>query len=91
MRPLITLTIEEADIKSGLSCDRFQCPVALAAKRVFPYAIRIDVDGSQIRVHRPDKTVVYHLTGEASRFIYCFDQGATVIPCNLQIQEDYSY
>lgn len=89
--PLINLTIEDQDIKSGVRGSRCECPVARAATRTFPWARRIEVDHSEMRVYNKCNTTVYHLTGEASRFIYCFDAGASVLPCVLQIQEDYTY
>lgn len=105
MRPLITLQVTEDDIKNGVRLDRCSCPVALAARRRFPDASHIEVDSSQIRVHYPQAaygwysgrcgplyaTVVYTMTGEAGRFVVCFDEGASVVPCELQIQEDSRY
>jgi len=58
---------------------------------MLPWARSIDADHSQLRVQNKHDTVVYHLTGEASRFIYCFDAGASALSCILQMQEDYTY
>ena len=91
MKPFTSLTVEEQDIKQGVRYNRCECPLALAGKRKFPWARRIEVDHSEMRVHNKHNTTVYHLTGETSRFIYCFDEGASVLPCDLQMQEDYTY
>ena len=70
---IISVTQEDIDLGKAMLCN--ECPIALAAKRVFPEATGIRVYNHAIIVKQGTAYDKYLLPTRASTFIHNFDLG----------------
>ncbi len=77
----LELYINQDSISLGEKCSCSKCPIALAARGLFPNCL-ISVDGDLLAIREPEKLSweTYGLPMEAGSFIDNFDNGLKVVP-----------
>lgn len=78
---MITINVTQEDIDAGLPIKCIQCPIALAAKRVFGHEVSV----AATYIH-DIKSGYYDLPRAAVDFVAAFDKGRTVTPFSFEVQ-----
>jgi hypothetical protein len=76
-----TMVVTAADIKQGSQCDRYTCPISLAARRAFTHHKNVRVLTYWLMVG----TLVISLPERATKFINNFDRGKKVRPFRFTV------
>lgn len=77
------IEITDADIDNGRPGNAFECPIAMAVKRICPDWRDVTVDGDVIRIVRAYPEV-HALPIEAKQFIVRFDDKFPVFPFTFE-------
>ena len=77
----LVIEVTAEDIAKGIAQDCAECPIALAARRLYP-AARMHIGGEltrEIAAYWPEQAY-YDMPDEAVDFVAVFDDGGTVAP-----------
>jgi hypothetical protein len=88
-RTKVEFTVNQEDIVNGLKRNSRACPVALAAKRIFPYGNCCTGEGLKISVTGVNGCPIFFglLPPKAKKFIKDFEEGKPVKPFSFKVED----